>query len=103
MMNTLAIVRQYAYQNRRIILILWGGKWDGLNKQGHFIQSADDYKAKTVQIHTDYLELTRLEYGILERELQNESRQHNRQQSKTKRREEEVYVDDVTPFWDNVE
>lgn len=25
-----------------------------------------DYKAKTVQIHTDYLELTRLEYEILE-------------------------------------
>ena len=27
----------------------------------------------------------------LERELQNESRQHNKQQSKTKRREEEIY------------
>ena len=25
-----------------------------------------DYKAKTVQIHADYLELTRLEYGIIE-------------------------------------
>ena len=25
-----------------------------------------DYKAKTVQIHTDYLELTKLEYGIIE-------------------------------------
>ena len=25
-----------------------------------------DYKAKTVQIHTDYLELTRLEYNIIE-------------------------------------
>ena len=25
-----------------------------------------DYRAKTVQIHTDYLELTRLEYGIVE-------------------------------------
>ena len=25
-----------------------------------------DYNAKTVQIHTDYLELTRLEYGIIE-------------------------------------
>ncbi len=25
-----------------------------------------DYQAKTVQIHTDYLELTRLEYGIIE-------------------------------------
>ena len=25
-----------------------------------------DYKAKTVQIHTDYLELTRLEYEIIE-------------------------------------
>lgn len=25
-----------------------------------------DYKAKTVQIHTHYLELTKLEYGIIE-------------------------------------
>ncbi len=25
-----------------------------------------DYKAKTVQVHTDYLELTKLEYGIME-------------------------------------
>ena len=25
-----------------------------------------DYNAKTVQVHTDYLELTRLEYGIIE-------------------------------------
>ena len=37
-----------------------------------------------------YAEIISYNKKNLERELQNESRQHNRQQSKTKRREEEI-------------
>nr|WP_300868468.1 hypothetical protein [uncultured Acetatifactor sp.] len=37
-----------------------------------------------------YAEVISYNKKNLERELQNESRQHNRQQSKTKRREEEI-------------
>ena len=46
-------------------------------------------KSKTVT-ELAYAEVISYNRKNLERELQNESRQHNRQQSRTKRREEEI-------------
>jgi hypothetical protein len=57
----------------------WKAEYDSIGKE----------QTKTAT-ELAYAEVISYNKKNLERELQNESRQHNRQQSKTKRREEEI-------------
>ena len=54
------------------------------------LHSAQYATYKSTQIKNAAVSLKNEVMEILERELQNESRQHNRQQGRTKRRKEEI-------------
>ena len=66
-------------KQRKVEILSWQAEYDRIGKE----------QSKTAT-ELAYAEIISYNRKNLERKLQNESRQHNRQQSKVKRREEEI-------------
>lgn len=62
------------------------GEYDSIGKE----QTNDLKLSQELSLELVYAEIISYNRKNLERELQNESRQHNKRQNKTKRREEEI-------------